>query len=155
MSSKKFQEFIDKENIKIKIIESREKTHTAQQAAEVHNVPIGNIVKSILVKIDNEFILFLVPGDKRIDLEEKKKLFNTNECRIANANEVKEVTDYSIGGVPPFGHKEKIKTYIEEGFDRNKSLLAAAGSPNSMFKISFRKLEKIISKPHAKFNLEN
>ena len=145
MSSKKFQEFIDKENIKIKIIESREKTHTAQQAANSHGVPVKNIVKSILVKIEDEFLLFLVPGDKRIDLERKKEEFNANECRVANANEVKEITGYSIGGVPPFGHKEKIKTYIEEGFSKNEELLAAAGSSNSMFKINLGELEKTIS----------
>ncbi len=138
MSTKKFKEFLEKNNLDIEVLESPEKTHTAQQAADAHNVPLKNIVKSIVAKIDNEFVLFLVPGDKKIDLEKKKAI-------IAKPEEVKEKTGYSIGGVPPFGHKEKIKTYIEEGFEKNQELLAAAGSPNSMFKISLEKLEKITS----------
>ncbi len=138
MSTKKFKEFIKNNDLNIEILESAEKTHTAQQAADVHNVSVENIVKSILVKIDDTFTLFLVPGNKRIDLEIKN-------AKIAKPEEVKKVTGYSIGGVPPFGHKTKIKTYIEEGFKKDEKLLAAAGSPNSVFKISFEELKKITS----------
>ncbi len=138
MSTKKFKEFLKKNNLKIEVLESPQKTHTAQQAADVHNVPVKNIVKSILVKIDNDFVLFLVPGDKKIDLKEKK-------ATIAKAEEVKNITGYSIGGVPPFGHKEKIKTYIEDDFEKDKKLIAAGGSSNSIFKISFEELKKLCS----------
>jgi prolyl-tRNA editing enzyme YbaK/EbsC (Cys-tRNA(Pro) deacylase) len=51
------------------ILVSDEPTKTAQQAADVHGVPVAAIVKSILLKAEDEFVLFLVPGDKRIDLE--------------------------------------------------------------------------------------
>jgi prolyl-tRNA editing enzyme YbaK/EbsC (Cys-tRNA(Pro) deacylase) len=137
MSTRKFQKYLDEKNLDITILNSLQKTHTAQQAADVHNVSVKNIVKSILVKIDNEFVLFLVPGDRRIDLKMKR-------ARIAKPQEVKNITGYPVGGVPPFGHKKKIKTYIEEGFEKNEKLLAAAGSPNSVFKISLRKMKAII-----------
>ena len=138
MSTKKFREFLEKNSIDIEILESPEKTHTAQQAANVHNVPVSNIAKSILVKIDKEFVLLLVPGDRKVDLKRKK-------CKIAKPEEVKKTTGYSIGGVPPFGHKQKIKTYIEDGFDEESEVLAAGGSPNSIIKINISKLKKIIS----------
>ena len=145
MAKEVFQKFLNENNLKIQIIDSKENTHTAQQAADTHSIPVRNIVKSILVKIDEKFVLFLVPGDKRIDLKEKKKDFNAKKIEVANADEVKNITGYSIGGVPPFGHKEKLKTFVEKGFDENEKLLAAAGSPNSVFKISLKELEKIIS----------
>lgn len=137
MSREVFKKFLNENNLKIQIIDSKEKTHTAQQAAYVHNVSVKNIVKSILVKTNNEFTLFLVPGDKKIDLKIKG-------ARIAKPQEVENITGYPVGGVPPFGHKKKIKTYIEEGFDENETLLAAAGSPNSVFKISLGKMRAII-----------
>ena len=140
MSTKKFQDFLNKNNLDITIIQSQEATHTAQQAADTHKVSVQNIVKSILVKIDNEFVMFLVPGDRKIDLKKKNGV-------IATPDEVKNITGYSIGGVPPFGHTEKIKTFIiEEGFDKKQQLLAAAGSQNSVFKITFDKLKKILNK---------
>jgi prolyl-tRNA editing enzyme YbaK/EbsC (Cys-tRNA(Pro) deacylase) len=145
MSVQNFKNFLEKNNLKFEILETKEPTHTAQQAAQAHNIIVSNIVKSILVKIDNEFHLFLVPGDKRIDLEEKKKDFGASNCRIAKPDEVKNITGYSIGGVPPFGHKQEIKIHIEEGFDENEKILAAAGTPNSVFKTTLEELKKIIT----------
>ncbi len=141
MSTKKFKEFLEKNNLNIEILESPEKTHTAQQAADVHSVSVENIVKSILTKVNDEYVLFLVPGDKKIDLKEKK-------ATIAKPDEVKKITGYSIGGVPPFGHKTKVKTYIQEGFRKDEKLLAAAGSPNSVFKISLEELENMLKYQH-------
>ena len=144
MAKELFEEFFKKHNLNINILETEEKTHTAQQAAYTHSVPIQNIVKSILVKIDKDFCLFLVPGNKQLDLEKKKKEFKTQKVRIANAQEVKNITGYSIGGVPPFGHKEKLRTFVEKGFNEKEKLLAAAGSPNAVFKIELEELEKIV-----------
>lgn len=135
-----FEQYIKDNNINIQLIETDETTRTAQDAANTHNVPVSNIVKSLLVKANDNFEIHLVPGDKRLDLE---KIGG----KMATAEEVKEITGYSIGGVPPFGHKTKIKTYIEEGFDPNKILLAAGGKPNIIFKISLEELTNIINKP--------
>lgn len=132
-----FEKYIKEKNIDIKLIQTDETTKTAQDAANTHNVPVSNIVKSLLVKIDDHFEIHLVPGDRRLDLERIGG-------RMATAEEVKEITGYSIGGIPPFGHKTKIKTYIEEGFDSNKTLLAAGGKPNIIFKISLEELKRLI-----------
>lgn len=132
-----FEEYIINNGIKLELIETDESTRTAQDAANTHHVPISNIVKSLVVKIGDDFELFLVPGDKRLDL-------NQIGGRMATADEVKDITGYSIGGVPPFGHKNKLKTHIMEGFDQNQTLLAAGGKPNIIFKISFEALNQLI-----------
>lgn len=137
MSVEYFKKQLRNKGISLEIILSKEDTHTAIQAAEVHKVPVSNIVKSLLVKNDEYYEIHLVPGDKRLELKK-----NT---RMANAEEVKEITGYSIGGVPPFGHKEKIDIVMEEGFDKESLLVAAAGSANSVFKISFDELKRILS----------
>ncbi len=129
----------------IEIIETQESTRTAQEAADTHNVPVSNIVKSLLVRIENRFELHLVPGDKRLDIEGIKKKNMTENVSMANADEVKMITGYSIGGVPPFGHKQRIETVIEDGFDKLINLVAAAGSSNSVFKISYERLEQLVS----------
>ena len=133
-----FEKYLKENNIKdITLIISDKDTHTAQQAADTHNVPVSNIVKSLLVKVDNDFVLYLVPGDKRLDLDRVGG-------RMANAEEVKDITGYSIGGVPPFGHKTKLKTYIEDGFNKDEILVSAGGKPNIVFKISFERLKELI-----------
>lgn len=133
-----FEEYILKNNLDIQLIETEEPTRTALEAATTHKVPISNIVKSLLVKKDNTFELYLVPGDMRLDLEEIGGV-------MANAEEVKEIAEYTIGGVPPFGHKQKLVTHIVEGFNINEVLVAAGGKPNIVFRISLEKLKQLIS----------
>ena len=133
-----FDKYIKDNNIDIELIESSNSTSTAKEASLTHNIPIQNIVKSLVVYKDNEYCIYLVPGNKRLDLDRVGG-------RMANAKEVKDITGYSIGGVPPFGHKNRLKIYIEDGFDKDNLLLAAGGKPNVVFKIGYEKLSYIIT----------
>lgn len=145
MAVQTFKQYIDQKQIRIDILQSDESTHTALQASQVHKVPVSNIVKSLLVKVDDTFKMFLVPGDRKLDLEGIKHRFNSQSVRMANADEVKEITGYSIGGVPPFGHKNEIETYIEDGFDINNDVVAAAGSSTSVFRCSLDNLKRYVN----------
>ncbi len=145
MAYETFQKYLDSIGSNIEIMVSDEPTKTAVQAAEVHSVPVSNIVKSLLVRVNSEYLLFLVPGDRRLDLEDIKKRFTADTVRMADAGEVKDITGYSIGGVPPFGHRQKLRTFIEEGFNSKEMVVAAAGSGNSVFKIKLEELLKHIS----------
>lgn len=145
MAYETFQKYLDSIGSNIEIMVSDEPTKTAVQAAEVHSVPVSNIVKSLLVRVNSEYLLFLVPGDRRLDLENIKERFNADTVRMADAGEVKDITGYSIGGVPPFGHRQKLHTYIEDGFNPKEMVVAAAGSGNSVFKIKLEELLNHIS----------
>lgn len=144
MAHSDFKKYLNDNGLEFEVIVTQEPTKTAQQAADTHNVPVSNIVKSLLVNIDGSFHLFLVPGDRRLDMNEIKSRFNAGSVRMADAYEVKNVTGYSIGGVPPFGHKSKLSTHIIDGFDPSSLLVAAAGSGNSIFKISLTQLVGLI-----------
>ena len=133
-----FEKYTKENNTGIELIETDETTRTAKDAAHTHGVPVSNIVKSLVIKVGNKYKIYLVPGDKKLDLEEI-------QGRMATAEEVKEITGYSIGGVPPFGYKTRLETHILEGFDQNKELLAAGGKPNIIFKTSFEELKNLIA----------
>lgn len=144
MAVSQFEKFCKEKDIAIEILETPESTRTAAEAAEVHGVPVAAIVKSILTKVDDTFVLFLVPGDKRLDFERVKQEMSAAAIRLATPDEVKSVTGYSIGGVPPFGHTQPIMTKIEEGFPQG-IVIPAAGSHQACFKIEFSQLKEIIS----------
>ena len=59
---------------------------------------------------------------------------------MASPDEVKDQTGYTIGGVSPVGHKNKLEIFVDESLNRFKNLYAAAGHPNCIFKISFDEL---------------
>ena len=149
-----FEKFIRENNLDIKPIKSEQATTTAQQAAEAHNVPVSNIVKSLVVKADNEFLIILCPGNQKLDFQKLKTKLGVQEIRMANADEVKQVTGHSVGGVPPFGHKQPLKTIILSGFNPNEPLWAAAGKADTNFKTTLLKLRNTLKQNNLLWKTE-
>ena len=127
----------------LKVICLEQTARTAEDAATALGCNVGAIVKSLLFKTGEEYILCLVSGDKRCSLNKLKKLLSKNDVYMASPEEVKKITGYTIGGVSPIGHMIKIKIYIDTNLKRFSSVFAAAGHPNCVFKIEFNKLTKI------------
>jgi prolyl-tRNA editing enzyme YbaK/EbsC (Cys-tRNA(Pro) deacylase) len=115
---------------------------TAKEAATSLKCEVGAIVKSLLLRTEGNFILCLVAGDKRCSLNKVKKILNMKDVSMADADQVKNQTGFSIGGVSPVAHLNKIKILIDSSFSRYENVYAAAGHPNSIFKISYKQLIK-------------
>ena len=127
----------------LSVVELENSAKTALDAANSLNCEVGAIVKSLLIKIENDFLLCLVSGDKRCSLNKLKKISEIKNVRMASAEEVKSQTGYTIGGVSPVGHINKIQIFIDNSLSRFKDIFAAAGHPNVIFKINYEKLIQI------------
>ena len=127
----------------LSVVELEDSAKTALDAANSLNCEVGAIVKSLLIKIENDFLLCLVSGDKRCSLNKLKKISEKKNVRMASADEVKSQTGYTIGGVSPVGHINKIQIFIDNSLSRFKDIFAAAGHPNVIFKINYEKLIQI------------
>ena len=137
---KRVQELISKFDSKLKVIVLNTTARTAKDAATSLKCEVGAIVKSLLFKADDTFLICLVPGDKRCSLNKLKKILNKKDVRMANADEVKANTGFSIGGVAPIAHLKKLNILIDQSLGRFQSVFAAAGHPNSIFKIKYDQL---------------
>ena len=137
---KRAKEALKKFNSEIKVIELEQTARTANDAANSLNTEVGSIVKSLLFRNEENFFLCLVSGDKRCSLNKLKKIFNSKDLSMASPDEVKDQTGYTIGGVSPVGHKNKLEILVDESLNRFKNLYAAAGHPNCIFKTSFDEL---------------
>ena len=126
-----------------KIIVLNTSARTALEAATSLGCEVGAIVKSLLFRTESNFTLCLVAGDKKASLNKIKKILNIKDVSMASADDVKNVTGYTIGGVSPIGHLNKIYILIDKSLNRFNSLFAAAGHPNCVFEISFTDLIKI------------
>ena len=146
---------LDKEPVKrverlLKVFDQKQKViildtsaRTALEAASSLGCEVGAIVKSLLFKTENTFTLCLVAGDKKVSLYKIKKILNIKDVSMATAVDVKNITGYTIGGVSPVGHLNKIEIFIDNSLERFIFLFAAAGHPNCVFKINFKDLKKI------------
>ena len=142
---RRVQRLLEKFDKNQKIITLNTSARTALEAAASLGCEVGAIVKSLLFKTENSFILCLVSGDKKASLSKIKKLLNKKDVSMAKANDVKDITGYTIGGVSPVAHLNKIDILIDNSLSRFINLYAAAGHPNCVFKISFENLKKITS----------
>ena len=118
---------------------------TAQDAADSLNTEVGSIIKSLFLRTKNSFLLCLVAGDRRCSLNKIKKILGEKDVSMGNADQVKQVTGFTIGGVSPVGHLNPIKIYIDQSLSRFENIFGAAGHPNCVFKINFIDLQKITS----------
>ena len=120
-------------NLKVQILKNT--ARTAEEAATALGCSVGAIVKSLLFKTGDKFLLCLVSGDRRCSLNKLKKILNEKDVSMAKPDEVKRITGYTIGGVSPVGHLTKLKIILDNNLKRFSKIYAAAGHPNAVFGI--------------------
>lgn len=126
-----FQERARALGLDIEVRELSESTRTAQEAADAVGVEVGQIVKS-LVFVDGEGpILCLCAGDRRVDTAKLGP-----EVRQASGREVRDAAGFAIGGVPPLGHDEPMRTVIDASLRRFDTVWCAGGTPNAVFPVA-------------------
>ena len=140
---KRVEKSIKQYNSEMCVIVLDSSAKTAIEAASSLGCEVGAIVKSLLFKTENTFTLFLVSGDKKASLNKIKKTLNIKDASMASPDDVKNITGYTIGGVSPVGHLNKIEIFIDHSLARFENLYAAAGHPNCVFKTNFDDLQKI------------
>jgi len=126
------------------IIEHTESTRTAQEAADRAGCELGQIVKSLIFKgiVSGKPILVLTSGANRVD-EKRISEYTGEAIGRADADFVRTVTGFAIGGVPPIGHPQKMETYLDKDFFQYETIWAAAGTPNAIFELPAEALQEI------------
>ncbi|MDA7923490.1 YbaK/EbsC family protein [Candidatus Pelagibacter sp.] len=140
---KRVEKFLKGFDQSLEVIVLENSARTAKDAAIALGCDVGAIVKSLLFKTGDNFTLCLVAGDKRCSLNKLKKIKNIKDISMASPEEVKTQTGYTIGGVSPVGHLNKLEIFIDKSLERFNELFAAAGHPNCVFKINFKDIKKI------------
>lgn len=120
---------------------------TAQQAADVLGILVGQVAKSIIFrrKSDDAAVLVITSGDRRVD--EKKVEAHVGKIGRADAGFVKERTGFSIGGVSPIAHATPPVTLIDQDLLRFDLVWAAAGHPHGVFPLHPSDLETLTGAP--------
>ena len=141
-SAVKVQETLRSIGLQASVIEFSESTRTAQDAANALKTSVGQIAKSLVFMAEDRPILIIASGVNRVDLGKMAKVIGL-PLRKADADLVRDLTGFAIGGIPPVGHKNKMETYIDQDLLQYPVVFAAAGTPNAVFRIEPRRLVEI------------
>jgi len=125
-------------NLDIRVFD--ESTHTAADAAATVDAELGQIVKSLVFVAPAEDgtlepILCLVSGPNRVDLARLAAVTGARDIRRATAREAQELTGFTIGGIPPFGHVRSVRTVMDPDLGRFETVWAAAGTATAVFPV--------------------
>jgi Cys-tRNA(Pro) deacylase len=118
-----------------KVLRLSDSTRTAVEAAQAVGCEVGAIAKSLLFMADGEPLLVICGGDRRVDTTRVTELVGAKSLKMAPAEEVRRITGYAIGGVPPLGHATTVKKLMDRRLLRWPTIYAAAGAHDALFPI--------------------
>jgi len=143
-SAQKVQTALKACGLNCEVIEMPQTTRTADDAARAVGCGVGQIVKSLVFQGKQTHLPLLVAtsGVNRVN-EKKLAQFVAEPVSKADADFVREKTGFAIGGVPPVGHSQRIRIFIDEDLLQYEEIWAAAGTPRAVFKLTPAQLLKI------------
>ena len=139
-SSQRVVEAARAAGLEIDVREFPEGTRTAEDAARAIGVGVGQIVKSLVFMTDGHPVLCLVSGPNRVDGARLAVITGASDVRRASADEVERATGFAIGGVPPFGHAQRLSVYCDRDLLSFDIVWAAAGTPRAVFSVQSQAL---------------
>jgi len=130
-----------RKGVTIEVTAFADSTHTANDAARALGTDIAQIVKSLVFVTSRDDgslkpVVVLVSGADRVDLERLATVIGRRDIRRASAREADELTGFSIGGIPPFGHTQRSRVVMDPELGRYETVWAAAGLPTAVFPVA-------------------
>ena len=141
-SSEKVKRFLSEHSVPVELVELNQSTRTSQMAADALKCDLAQIGKSI-VFVNDKAVVAVISGDKRVDDQKLSKIVS-HRVHIADADSVRRLTGYVIGGVPPFPHNKDVSVLLDSSLSRFEEIWTAAGTPNSVFKIKVDTLKSLL-----------
>jgi len=126
-----------------------EGTKTAADAARAVGCDVAQIVKSLVFMAGDRPVLALTSGRNRVDTAKLAELLGADDVRRATPEQARFATGFAVGGTPPFGHPQPLAAYIDRELLRHEQVWAAAGTPDSVFPIAPKELERLAGATEA------
>ena len=143
--SKAIDRFLDSARVLGHPVEVRrfpQGTKTAPDAARAIGCEVGQIVKSLVFLADGDPVLALTSGANRVDERRLATLAGASGTRRANPEEARTATGFAVGGTPPFGHPEPVRTFLDRDLLGFEEIWAAAGTPDAVFRTTPQELRR-------------
>jgi prolyl-tRNA editing enzyme YbaK/EbsC (Cys-tRNA(Pro) deacylase) len=140
---KRVSDYLDERGIEARIVTLNDSTRTSQLAAIALGCTVAEIAKSIAFRAGEGAVVVVISGDRRVDAIKVSTHLGV-KVGNANATTVKELTGYTIGGVPPFPHDAGVRVLLDSSLTRFENVWAAAGTPNSVMNLRVEQLRDIV-----------
>ncbi|NIS33871.1 MAG: YbaK/EbsC family protein [Actinobacteria bacterium] len=118
-------------------------TKTSADAAAAVGAPISAIAKSMAMMVDDDPVIVLMSGDRRVDASKLATAHGGSTGRRATLDEVRRHTGFAAGGTPPIAHPAPLVIYADVSLRRNERVWVAGGTPTTVFEIALDELMRV------------
>ena len=154
MPIQKLKEFLDSHNVKYVTI-SHSRAFTAQETAATAHVPVKELAKTVMVKIDGKMAMAVLPASSKVDFDLLKKATGSSKVEIASEKEFKDLfPDCEVGAMPPFGNLYGMEVFAAESLAEDEEIAFNAGSHRELVRMAYKDFEKLVKPKVAKFSVE-
>lgn len=153
-SAARVREFLEAHGAADGLRTFEQSTKTAQDAADAMGSELGQIVKSLVFRVDDDVVLALVAGDRRGDAAAIAAEAGGSKARLADADTVRTATGYAIGGVSPFDLPPDVLVLLDDSLERFEIVYPAAGTPSSMVRMERDELARLSGARTARISHE-
>lgn len=117
---------------------------TAQEIAASAHVRGRELAKTVMVKIDGELALAVLPASERVDFDRLAYAIGAHRVRLATEQEFRShFPDCEVGAMPPFGNLYGMKTYVSKELAEDEEIAFNAGTHTELIRLAYRDFEKL------------
>lgn len=142
--SAKIKQYLDENGIEYQIAE-HPLAYTAAEVAGKQHIPGKQMIKAVIVKTEEEFIMCVLPAIHMVDFEKLKHVLNVEDLELAEENDLKSLfPEYDLGAEPPFGHLYGLKVFVDSILNEDDEVVFNAGTHTDVVKLKFSDFVRLV-----------
>ena len=144
MSTRAIQ-FLKQQKIPFEVVRYDHEEKGAVFASKASGFPLGRTVKTLVVDLgEKQFTLVLMPGDKQLSMRRLAKIRRVKRAAMADTRTAERITGYLVGGISPFGTRQKLPVVMEASILKFEEILINAGQRGTMLIIAPEIIRKVL-----------
>ena len=154
MPAEKLKAFLDESGVKYVSI-SHSPAYTAQEIAASAHIPGKALAKTVIVKLDGEMAMAVLPATCDIDFDLLKGTAKAGKVELAKEGEFKnQFPECEVGAMPPFGNLYGMAVFADKGLTEDEEIAFNAGSHKELVKLAYADFERLVEPSVARFASE-
>ena len=155
MPVERLTEYLNKENVRYVTIK-HSKAYTAHKIAVFAHIPHKELAKTVMINIDGEMAMIVIPASSRVDLERLREVVGARDVQLATEREFKdEFPDCEVGAMPPFGNLYGMDVYVARSLAEDEEIFFNAGSHSELIRLAYKDFERLVKPKILKFSEMN
>jgi len=144
MPTRKLERFLDENHVKYVTL-SHSQAFTAQEIAAAAHLPGREVAKTVMVELDGELAMAVVPAPRQVDLEAVRELADADRADLADESEFETAfPECESGAMPPFGNLWGMQVYVDEALTRDEQISFNGGSHTELVQIPYEEFERLV-----------